>query len=73
MADSTITVKNERDLPSITAEGNTTQRQGSAMTEIMRQDQAPTASIGLPGGRSKCKGGSGCNFWTTNHLTKHPL
>ena len=62
MAKLTITVKNERDLPGITAEGSTTQRQGSAMTEIMRQDQAPTASIGLPGGRSKCKGGSGCNF-----------
>lgn len=61
MAKLTITVKNERDLPGITAEGSATQRQGSAMTEIMRQDAI--AGAGNDGGaKSKCKIGSGCNF-----------
>ena len=59
MAKLTITVKNDRDLPGITAEGSTTQRQGAAMTEIMRQDAIAGANSG---GGSKCKIGSGCNW-----------
>ncbi len=59
MAKLTITVKNERDLPGITAEGSTTQRQSSAMTEVMKQDAVAGANSNTV---SKCKSGSGCNF-----------
>ena len=59
MAKLTITVKNERDLPGITTEGSTTQRQGSAMTEVMKQDAVAGANSNTV---SKCKSGSGCNF-----------
>lgn len=59
MAKLTITVKNGRDLPGITTEGSTTQRQGSAMTEVMKQDAVAGANSKTV---SKCKSGSGCNF-----------
>ena len=59
MAKLTITLNNGRDLPGLTAEGNTTQRQGSAMTEIMRQEAVAGANSGTV---SKCRSGSGCNF-----------
>ena len=55
----TITVNNGRALPGITAEGRTTQRQGSAMTEVMKQDAVAGANSNTV---SKCKSGSGCNF-----------
>ena len=59
MAKLTITLNNGRDLPGLTAEGSTTQRQGSAMTEIMRQEAIAGASSNTV---SKCRSGSGCNF-----------
>ena len=59
MAKITVTVNNGRDLPGITAEGSTTQRQGSAMTEITRQDAVASSNSNTV---SKCKSGSGCNF-----------
>ncbi|MCB4377908.1 PilW family protein, partial [Synechococcus sp. MU1650] len=59
MAKLTITLNNGRDLPGITAEGRTTQRQGSAMTEVMKQDAVAGANSNTV---SKCKSGSGCNF-----------
>ena len=59
MAKLTITLNNGRDLPGLTAEGSTTQRQGSAMTEIMRQEAVAGANSGTV---SKCRSGSGCNF-----------
>ena len=59
MAKITVTVNNDRDLPGITAEGSTTQRQGSAMTEITRQDAVASSNSNTV---SKCKSGSGCNF-----------
>lgn len=59
MAKLTITMNNERDLPGSTAEGKTTQRQGSAMTEVMKQDAVAGANSNTV---SKCKSGSGCNF-----------
>jgi len=58
MAKITLTVNNGRDLPGITAAGRTTQRQGSAMTEIMSQE----ASASNGNAVDKCKLGSGCNF-----------
>ena len=59
MAKLTITLNNGRELPGLTAEGSTTQRQGSAMTEIMRQEAVAGANSGTV---SKCRSGSGCNF-----------
>jgi len=59
MAKLTITTDNGRNLPGITAEGATTQRQGSAMTEVMKQDAVAGTNSNTV---SKCKSGSGCNF-----------
>lgn len=59
MAKLTITMDNGRDLPGLTTEGSSTQRQGSAMTEIMRQEAIAGANSN---DGSKCKSGSGCNF-----------
>ena len=58
MAKLTLTVNNGRDLPGIISEGSTAQRQGSAMTEIMSQEDIPSTG----GSGDKCKSGSGCNF-----------
>ena len=59
MAKLTIAIDNGRELPGVTAEGATTQRQGSAMTEVMKQDAVAGTNSNTV---SKCKSGSGCNF-----------
>ena len=61
MAKITVTLNNGRDLQGITSEGKTTQRQGSAMTEITRQEDIASSGSG-GGGQSKCKIKSGCSF-----------
>ena len=61
MAKITVSVNNGRELPGTTAEGNSMQRQGAAMTEIFRADAMPGGGGGGNTG-SKCRVASGCNI-----------